>query len=191
MTPMSSTWNPTGVPLDMHQQTQVTIVNDSGATKTYRFLISIRDSGTVEVGLFPGWNLIGIPLDLDESSSTEILNAVSDGVLWEWNSDAGAYVESDVLCPGKGYWIFADLPSQHILLGEPVKVTYQLSTGWNLVSPSIKSHSPSFLPGIVACWGWSGSGQAYIMIEESGEKMCRPGSGYWVQASAPCIIWSE
>jgi hypothetical protein len=82
-------------------------------------------AATFAVQLYEGWNLVGVPFVTplaDVKNQADIA-----GKVWEYDASAGQYIqESNVLRPGKGYWINSRARATVLINGQPVSVIIKL-----------------------------------------------------------------
>ena len=151
-----------------------------------------------ELTLNPGWNLISVPIEPVSSTPGDMLEGIQTGPVWEWNGQA--YRPADDIVPGRGYWVFVELPENRDGADDPVAVAVQgnavrgvtrdLDAGWQLVGPityppyASLPLPPSTVPDdslLGACWGWGPYG--YALSHD-----LAPGTGAWAYVGESCEV---
>tara|TARA_B100002049_G_C15901160_1_gene299989 strand:- start:49 stop:666 length:618 start_codon:yes stop_codon:yes gene_type:complete len=146
--------------------------------------IYFGNTTTVEVEHNADWNLVGLPYYVGDGSVTNLFPESIDGTLFSFD---GAYVISDTLVPGTGYWLRFESEGTTILNGIPIIwLTLGLDEGWNLITgistpidvSSILDSTEIIIPGTI--YGYDGS---YVQAE-----VLEPGTGYWLRAATEGAI---
>ena len=146
--------------------------------------IYFGNTTTVEVEHNADWNLVGLPYYVGDGSVTNLFPESIDGTLFSFD---GAYVISDTLVPGTGYWLRFESEGTTILNGIPIIwLTLDLDEGWNLITgistpidvSSILDSTEIIIPGTI--YGYDGS---YVQAE-----VLEPGTGYWLRAATEGAI---
>ena len=135
---------------------------------------------SVEVEHSAGWNLVGLPYYVGDESATTLFPESIDGTLFSFD---GAYILSDTLAPGTGYWLRFESEGITVLNGIPIDwLTLDLDEGWNLITgisnpievDSIIDLNEIIIPGTV--YGYD---ESYVQAE-----VLDPGKGYWLRTTA-------
>ena len=77
-------------------------------TKNGTLLDSSKDIGITNINLYTGWNLVGYPSNNHTRTVADALSGVSYDYVQVYNTTSGqieTLVSSDIMQPGKGYWI--------------------------------------------------------------------------------------
>jgi len=126
-----------------------------------------------------GWNLIGLSVNTGTSSYEYNFPNSIDGTLFGFDD---TYFETELLIPGKGYWLYFGENGTNIFTGDPIgNLTLALHQGWNLISSiafpisigNIMDTEDIIIPG-----SWYGFDITYVSVDS-----LFPGKGYWVHAS--------
>ena len=142
--------------------------------------IYFGNTTSVEVEHNEGWNLVGLPYYVGDESATTLFPESIDGTLFSFD---GAYVLSDTLKPGKGYWLRFESEGTTVLNGIPILwLALDLDEGWNLITGisnpidvvSILDFNEIIIPGTM--YGYD---ESYIQAE-----VLEPGKGYWLRTTA-------
>ena len=135
---------------------------------------------SVEVEHSAGWNLVGLPYYVGDESATTLFPESIDGTLFSFD---GAYILSDTLAPGTGYWLRFESEGITVLNGVPIDwLTLDLDEGWNLItgiSNPIEVDSIIDLNEIIIPSTVYGYDESYVQAE-----VLEPGKGYWLRTTA-------
>jgi len=151
--------------------------------------IVFKTTVTEQVSYTAGWNMIGVPLSGVDQTYEDLFTSEVTGSLFRFATSYSP-VADGMLSMGEGYWLRLGLPETVSYEGTPESsVTWDLSTGWNMVSGTTCEVSRSdieALGGITAStlFGYAGGYQLADAIA--------PGRAYWIRAtealqlSVPC-----
>jgi len=138
----------------------------------------IQSSNIVTIFTNAGWNLISIPLQpLDGRKSVLFPNATSFAYSYD-----NAYVVSDTLKIGKGYWLKFNSSQSHQIQGQFLnQLQIPLKAGWNLIGTlngnisvsSITTQPPNIISSLF--YEYNGSYSPTSILSS--------GKGYWVKSS--------
>lgn len=130
-----------------------------------------------------GWNLISMPLIADDNSRQTLFpSSISSAYFYN-----GAYVASESLQVGVGYWLKYGSVASVELAGTPVyDDTIDLIEGWNLIGSVAVPVAVSLLttdpPGVSLSNFFEYQGAYIISIT------LEPLRAYWIKAGAPCKL---
>jgi len=94
------------------------------------------------IAIIRGWNLISIPIDSDFDVDDIFPHRI--GSVWHWNPESTAYMETDLIEPGKGYFVLYDRDTVVYAEGPPLEsLTIPVSSGWNCIGSPGKTNSHS------------------------------------------------
>jgi len=155
----------------------------------------VSDNFTVRytLNLTAGWSMISISVTPENTSADAILKEqVPDGSysLHTWDTINKTYVNSTVIEPGKGYWIFVHDECQVRVNGTALmNYTTNLTRGWNMIGSVItitNFDNPDDIPdGAVLnyTYTWSPADKVYVS-----KNYTEPRRGYWALALQNCSL---
>lgn len=137
------------------------------------------DSVNYTFYLKSGWNMISFPLIIEENSISSVFSNLNVAYKYE----NGAYVLTDTIEYGRGFWVKIPEDNSYSICGEPYKgFTNPLSSGWHLSGCPYEIVAPNCdnPEAILAMFKYiNGSYQ----VTES----CEPGYAFWIKiAENPC-----
>lgn len=144
------------------------VVDRSGFKQNY--LLPKAEQVRLHYAMAPGWNLIAMP---GKNADVSELHSLSDCRFWTWNGQAYEEVIDPVA--GQGIWFFSERAANVVISAEVSKETLlPLSTGWNLVGPTVNMVVPEDADAIFT---WN---KIYQQIAEHGNGLLIQGVGYWI-----------
>ena len=166
-----------------------------------------------------GWNFVSVPFntsvnkinlnveenDIEYSWTEAVSQGLVSDYLFGWNDMSQSYQFSDMLHPGKGYWMYCSadcsIRAENVSTGSDDYIT-SLSEDWNVVGcPQNNEVSKSMIEvtqdGSVYSWqdavnagilneyvfGWNSLSQSYTFSD-----VFTPGSAYWMYTFLPCKL---
>ncbi len=158
------------------------------------------------IPLYGTWNLVSWPSDSPElirSATGDLYSSSIFDVIYRWNTTINSYDEHIVDLYSKfdffsyefGYWIHGITPSYwHQMASYSGPVSYDLKTGWNLISWPKDYKTPidvaipaEALSNVDVIYRWQpsiNSYEMYIVGVYSGFTSFEPVYGYWVHCTA-------
>jgi len=144
-----------------------------------------------------GWQMISLPVDM-KKAETAMMFTDPDVVLYEFNTDNGAYENAVQMDFGRGYWIKSD-GLETILTGVK-RFEFQWNNlsgigepygyGWNMIGAlsammPVANIQSTPATGLKSIFGWDPS-QGYIVPSS-----VEPGKGYWVRVDPNTTLRME
>ncbi len=147
--------------------------------------IYFGNTTTIEVEHNLGWNLVGLPYYVTDGSAVNLFPESIEGTLFSFN---GAYILSDIMIPGTGYWLRFGSDGSSVLGGIPVNwLTLGLDEGWNLISGISTPFHVNLIGDpndIIIPETIFGFDETYFQVY-----MLEPGNSYWVRTYQAGIIY--
>ena len=146
-------------------------INDTNNNKNYSvFWINITNQiSSITLNLNSGWNLISTPYTLSQNIN-EIFGAELQGV-WEYSGNYRQLGNTEILAPGKAYWVLLSSAKSVTLSGSNTPVNINLVSGWNLIGVN-ETKLLSSISGAQGAWDYNGNYNPATSLEK--------GKGYWV-----------
>jgi pimeloyl-ACP methyl ester carboxylesterase len=146
--------------------------------------IYFGNTTTIEVEHNLGWNLVGLPNYVTDGSAFTLFPESIEGTLFSFN---GAYILSDIMIPGTGYWLRFENEGNTVITGYPIpSLELELTEGWNLISGISLSYEVNLIVdpfGIIIPETFFGFDETYFQVD-----VLDPGKGYWVRAHENGLI---
>jgi hypothetical protein len=179
-------WNPS-VFSDIPSEYTVTMETTSGdidmrtensytfnGSATTEFRVQIENTNDYTLNLISGWNLVSFPLELADPSPSTVFSTFGDYMLIEY--DGSQYVVTNVIEPGKAYWLLSFEEREFTISGTAVyDMELVLPPGWSTMGITIESqNSDDLFSAYTQIVGWDGTQYTF------NPSTLEPGVGYWV-----------
>src|SRR3989338_4160095 len=132
-------------------------------------LLSVGQGYGLTLNLNSGWNLISTPYTLSQNIN-QIFVAELQGV-WEYSGNYRQLGNTEILAPGKAYWVLLSSAKSVTLSGSNTPVNINLVSGWNLIGVN-ETKLLSSISGAQGAWDYNGNYNPATSLEK--------GKGYWV-----------
>ncbi len=116
-------------------QVKLVVVDQSGHLQT--FFPTSNDDIVIAYELSKGWNLISIAT---ENSDFSKINKMTTGDFWTWNGEAYELTSAPEVT--EGVWVYSHTSGQTTISGKKSTKGLKISTGWNLVGPTVNTLIP-------------------------------------------------
>lgn len=134
---------------------------------------------SADLNLNSGWNMVSVPATVSNFQTSVVFSGSTVGAY----SYSGSYNPATTLATGNGYWVRYPAPTVVNIQGYEVPVeTVAILPGWNLIgslSQNLATSSVTSEPGGLVTSNFFSYNLAYEIADT-----IRPGSAYWVKASA-------
>jgi hypothetical protein len=181
----------TGLVPDMVYYYRLRATNAAGSSSNSN-TITVRTTSSIrQVIILPvrtGWNFVSVPLVQPDYTASTVFTGMY-GSMFGFDPGTNSYVETVILEPGHGYWVYYTSAISVTLNGSaPGPIVLPCAAGWNLLG---SGNIPVAVSALQVSGGEIyGSVFRYNALSGSYEEtlVITPGEAHWVYVTQPCAI---